>query len=387
MKGNLTRCGARSWRLKFDVGSDPVTGKRLTKFVTLKGTRTRAQATKILAGALSGDFVDPSRETVAGFAERWLRDWAKQNLGGKAFERYAGLLRKYVIPRVGGLPIQKLRAVDLQAIYAAMGDVSDATRLYVHRVMSRMLRHATQWGTTSRNVATLVDAPKARTSEVEILTPEQVNVVLEALHGHWLHPIAVLALGSGARRGELLGLQQRDLDLDTGIMRIERAVEQTQQDLTIKAPKTRHGRRVVTLAPVTIEVLWAHRLAQQELWLALGRGKVTPETPVFATIDGGIMSPRSISKAWERTTKRLGIKASFHSLRHTHASTLLAEGVDPVSVSRRLGRPPSRFLCMHICCGPTTALVRSFSVCLDPRRERPVPVRCQFSVLFFSSVC
>jgi integrase len=229
------------------------------------------------------------------------------------------------------------RAAKLQAIYAAMGDVSDATRLYVHRVTSRMLRHAAQWGIVQQNVATLVDAPKARTSEGEVLTPKQVNMVLEALQGHWLHPIAVLALGSGARRGELLGLRWRDLDLDSGTMRIERAVEQTRQGIAIKSPKTRHGRRVVTLAPVTIDVLRVHRRAQQEQWLALGRGKVAPEMPAFATIDGEIMSPRSISKAWERTTKRLGIGASFHSLRHTHASTLLAEGVDPVTVSRRLG--------------------------------------------------
>jgi integrase len=338
MKGNLTRRGERSWRLKFDAGRDPATGKRLTKFVTLRGTKTeaQAQATKILAGALSGEFVDPSRETVAGFAERWLRDWASQNLGGKAFERYAELLRKYVIPRVGGLPIQKLRAADLQAIYAAMSDVSDATRLYVHRVTSRMLRHATQWGIVHQNVATLVDAPKARAEEVEVLTPEQANAVLEALRGHWLHPIAALALGSGARRGELLGIRQRDLDLDTGTMRIERAVEQTKQGITIKAPKTRHGRRVVTLAPVTVDIMRMHWRTQQERWLALGLGKVPPETPVF-TVDGTVMSPRSISKAWERAARRLGIKASFHSLRHTHASTLLAEGVDVVTVSRRLG--------------------------------------------------
>jgi integrase len=339
VKGNLTRRGARSWRLKFDAGRDSVTHDRITKYITLKGTKAEAQreAAKIIAATVTGEYVDPSRETVAGFAERWLRDWASQNLGGKAYERYTELLRKYVIPRVGGLPIQKLRAADLQAIYAAMGDVSDATRLYVHRVASRMLRHAAQWGVVHQNVATLVDAPKARASEVEILTPEQVNVVLETLQGHWLHPIAALALGSGARRGELLGLRWRDLDLDAGTMRIERAIEQTKQGITVKAPKTRHGRRVVTLAPVTIDLLRTHRRMQQEQWLALGRGKMAVETPVFATVEGEIMSPRSISKAWERATRRLDIKASFHSLRHTHASTLLAEGVDPVTVSRRLG--------------------------------------------------
>ena len=296
--------------------------------------QAQAQAAKILASAITGQFVDPSAETVGAFAERWLAIWATQNLGGKAYERYAELLRKHVIPRVGGLPIQKLRATDLQAIYAG---VSDGTRLYVHRVTSRMLRHATQWGVTHQNVASLVDAPKARPAEAEILTPDQVNAVLADLREHWMHPIVALAVGSGARRGELLGLRWRDLHLDSGIMKIERALEQTKQGITVKAPKTRHGRRVVALAPVTIDVLRAHRRTQQEQWLVLGRGKVPPEMPVFATVDGEVLSPRSISKAWERATKRLGINAPFHSLRHTHASTLIAAGVDVVTVSRRLG--------------------------------------------------
>jgi len=292
---------------------------------------------KILASTVTGEFVDPSQETVACFGERWLIDWASHNLGGKALERYSELLRKYVFPRVGGLPIQKLQAADLQAIYAAMGDVSDATRLYVHRVTSRMLRHATQWGVTHRNVATLVDAPKTSEVEVEVLTPRQVATVLEALQGHWLHPIVALALGSGARRGEILGLRWHDVDLDGGTIRIERAVEQTKQGIAVKPPKTRHGRRTVTLAPVTVDVLRAHWRTQQEQWLASGRGKVARETPVFATVDGVIMSPRSISKAWERMTRRLGIKACFHAIRHHHASRLIANGMDVVTVSRRLG--------------------------------------------------
>ena len=170
-----------------------------------------------------------------------------------------------------------------------------------------------------------------------MLTPEQVNAVLADLREHWMYPIVAPPLGSGARRGELLGLRWRDLNLDTGTMKIERAVEQTKQGTSVKAPKTRHGRRIVTLAPATVDVLRAHWRMQREQWLALGRGKLAPETPVFATIDGEIMSPRSISKAWERATKRLCINATFHSLRHTHASTLIAAGVDVVTVSRRLG--------------------------------------------------
>jgi integrase len=95
-------------------------------------------------------------------------------------------------------------------------------------------------------------------------------------------------------------------------MQVERAVEQTKQGITVKPPKTRHGHRTITLAPVTVEVA------------GIGQGKVAP---AFATVDGKILSPRSISKAWERVTGRLGIKFSFHATRHHHASCLIAAGL------------------------------------------------------------
>jgi integrase-like protein len=157
MKGNLTRRGRSSWRLKYDEAADS-NGQRITKYVTLKGTRAQAQveATKILAAAATGQHVDPSRETVAQFVERWLRDWADPNVSNKTYTRYEQLLRKHVCTRVGAMPVQKLTAAHLQNIYAAMAKerLAERTRLHVHRVVSRMLGHAAQWGVVVRNVAT-----------------------------------------------------------------------------------------------------------------------------------------------------------------------------------------------------------------------------------------
>src|SRR5262245_60172673 len=115
---NLTKRGAKSWRLKFDAGRDPATGKRITKYVTLRGTKQQAQAeaTRILAGHSVGQFVDPHRETVAEFTTRWLRDWATDNISAKTYESYEGILRAHVIPRIGGIPIQRLRAAHLQGV-------------------------------------------------------------------------------------------------------------------------------------------------------------------------------------------------------------------------------------------------------------------------------
>jgi integrase len=161
MRGSITRRGRSSWRLKYDLGRDPVTGRRQTRYATLRGTRAQAQAeaAKILASVATGTHVDPSTETTAAFIERWLADWANANVSNKTWTRYAQLLRKHIAARLGSVPIQKLKAADLQAAYAAMAQegLADRTRLHAHRVMHTMLKHAAQWGVVARNVATMVE--------------------------------------------------------------------------------------------------------------------------------------------------------------------------------------------------------------------------------------
>jgi integrase len=266
MKGHLKRRGEHSWRLKYDIGADG-RGTRQTRYVTLKGTKAEAQreAAKILASVATGAHVDPSAETVAAFVERWLRDWADSNVSNKTWTRYAQLLRKHLCAHVGSIPLQKLRAADLQAIYATMAkhELADRTRLNLHRVVSTMLKHAVQWGVVARNVATMVDAPRVKAHEVEVLSPQQIQSALASLRSPELKTIAAVALGTGLRRGELLALRWQDVELDRAVCRVEQAVEQTTRGgIVIKAPKTRHGRRAVSLAPTTVAVLREHWAAQ-----------------------------------------------------------------------------------------------------------------------------
>ena len=180
----------------------------------------------------------------------------------------------------------------------AKDGLADRTRLHLHRVVSTMLKHAAQWGAVARNVATMVDAPRVKASELEILTPEQLRAALASLRSPELDPIADVALGSGLRRGELLALRWQDVDFDGATLRVEQAVEQTKRGGTIlKAPKTRHGRRAVSLAPATVAVLREHWRAQQETRLALGLGKAPRDGFVFANWDGAIRSPHWLTQA------------------------------------------------------------------------------------------
>jgi integrase len=199
--------------------------------------------------------------------------------------------------------------------------------------LSRVLGYAVENGTLARNVAEIRKPPKAEEVEIEILAPGQIADVLAKLEGRTLLPIVSLALATGLRRGELLGLQWGDADLDKGTLRIERSVEETRSGLRLKPPKTRRGRRNIKLPPDTVALLRAHKVKLLEFRLALGLGKIEPATLVFSTVEGGLLRPRNITKAWSRVMPG----KQFHSLRHTHASMLINAGVDILTISRRLG--------------------------------------------------
>lgn len=343
MKGNLTRRGKASWRLKFDAGTDPASGKRLTKYVTLKGTKAQAQAeaAKIIASTVTGEFVDPSQETVAAFIERWLADHADHNVGHKAWTRYAELLRKHVGSRVGNIPIQKLQAKDLARVYSEMAKegLSDLTRLHAHRVARTMLKHAVQWGVVFRNVADLVDAPRVAADEVIIPSTDQIDAILTALRGGELYAVIATAIGSGLRRGELCALRWSNVDLESGSLRVVQSLEQTKRGgLLFKAPKSAAGKRAVSLSPSTVAVLRTHKREQQERRLALGLGRTPADGFVFASVDGTALKPATLTQAWKRIMARMGTpELTLHCLRHYHVSALISAGIDILSVSRRIG--------------------------------------------------
>ena len=191
-------------------------------------------------------------------------------------------------------------------------------------------------GTLARNVATIHAPPKVEEREIEILTAQQIVERMTKLEGHALYPIAALAIATGTRRGELLGLQWGDVDGAT--IRVERSVEETKAGLRVKSPKTKRGRRNIALPPDAIAILRAHKVKILELRLALGMGNITPETWIFSTIDGDLLSPDNLSRDWRRiSTARKLPRVSFHALRHANASVLISKGVDILTISRRLG--------------------------------------------------
>lgn len=341
-QGTITRRGKSSWRIKYDLPRDE-SGNRRTAYTTVRGKRADAERElrRRLTTIDNGTHVDPSKLTLGDYLDSWLEDVAPQNVAPKALERYRGLVNNQVKPHLDGVRLQKLRPADIAVWHhklATTGAISKRTIRNAHGVLRTALGHAAAVEMVERNVAAIIKPPKVEKPEITILTADQIADTLARLEGHSLYPITALAIGTGARRGEIAALRWGDLDLDAATLRIERSLEQTKAGIRVKSPKTPAGRRTVSLPAFAVTVLRDHRRAQLELRLALGAGALPTDAPMFGTVEGDWPNPYSISDRWRNAvrTRRLP-KVTFHALRHSHASALITAGLDIVAVSRRLG--------------------------------------------------
>src|SRR5262249_11737549 len=232
--GHIRRRGENSWELKFDLGTNPVTGKRETRYHSFKGTKREAQAelVRLSAEALKGAYVDASGETISQFADRWFRDWASHHVSPKTAERYRQLIANQV-KHLGATPVQKVKPVHLNALYRKLlqsGGIDGAplaaqTVGHVHRLLRRIFGHAMQWGVIFQNPAAVVHPPRVQQTEIEVIREDEIRLVLNALRSRNqpLYTIATVALATGMRRGELLALRWKDIDLDTAKLRVEQS--------------------------------------------------------------------------------------------------------------------------------------------------------------------
>ena len=312
MKGHIRERSPGHWAIVIDV-RDSQTGKRKRRWHSFAGTKRQAQVecARLISEMQGGVAVDPSRITVAAFLDRFERDWVAVHVSAHSAGRYRGALGQ-VRRHLGDAQLQKVRPADVAGFYATLSRSGLAARTIrlVHCVLHRALAQAKTWGVIRDNVTENVKPPPAPDRETQMLQPDQARELLDRLRGHPLHLLASLALATGMRRNEMLALRWKDVDLDAGRLTIEQSLEQTRaHGIRIKAPKTRNGRR-----------------------------RSPADSPVLATFDGKPQSPNAITKAWPVAMAAIGMSGvTLHSLRHTHASMLIASGMDILTISRRLG--------------------------------------------------
>src|SRR5262249_46384740 len=238
----------------------------------------------------SGAYVEPSKQTVARYFQEWLRDWAPAKAGPKTLDGYRQWGR-HLCAALGDLPLQRVRGGDLMRMYRELADknrkprpLSPRSIKHLHVLTCRLFRHAVRQGDIKVDPSKQIDAPSVPRTEAPVLKAEEIPIMLNGLRGSVFYPIAVVALGTGMRRGELCGLRWCDVDLEGGKLKVVQSIEQTQRgELRIKPPKSAAGRRTISLSPSIVAVLQERRREQLELRLKLGMGKPPADELVFAS--------------------------------------------------------------------------------------------------------
>ena len=348
MKGHIRQRGSKSWAIVLDLGRD-ADGKRRQKWHTVKGSKKDAQRelARLLHEINTGAYVEPTRMTVSDYLDRWLEDYARSNVSPKTFERYEEIVRLHLKPSLGHHVLSKLQPLHIARYYSEAlvsgrkdgkgGGLSAQSVLHHHRVLRAALHQAVKWLLLPRNPADAVNPPRPQHREMHALDERATAKLLGAAEDTRLALPVLLAVTTGLRRGEILGLRWRDVDFQGGILAVRQSLEQTRGGLTFKQPKTAKGRRVVVLPSLALEALRQHKAKQATVKLALGPAYDDHDL-VCARDDGKPWPPDAFSTAFVGLVRKAGIaRTRFHDLRHTHATQLLRQGVHPKIVSERLG--------------------------------------------------
>ena len=296
----------------------------------------------------TGEHVDPTRMTV----RQWLTTWlaaVRIEISPKSHERYTEIVENFLVPALGNLPIAKLAPAHIQDAYnqwatggrrdGKSGGLAPRTRRHIHRILKAALSRAVEQQILARNPADVFKKrlPKVERRDLVTLTAEQSVRLLDAIKHTRTYWPALIASMTGMRRGEVLGLRWKNVDLERETLRVVESIEQTKTGLRFKAPKTEKA-RAITLPAYAVEELRRLKAQQAEELLMLGI-RQNGQTLVCGQADGNPLQPRSLTHEFTRLVARLKDlpRVRFHDLRHSHATQMLLAGVHPKVAQERLG--------------------------------------------------
>lgn len=342
MRGHIVKRGKDSYSIKVSLGFDATVGKYKYQWVTVKGTKADAEKrrTELLHQLDTGSYMKPGKTTLKEYLELWLRDYAKANLSARGYERYESVSRVHLIPALGAIPLTLLKPEHLQKLYTRQLDagLSARTVRYTHVIAHKALATAVKWGMVARNIADATSPPKLQRTDIQTWDESELTQFLEIARSTQYYALFYLALFTGMRRSELLALRWCDIDFILSQVNVSRGLHHLRDgSYVFTQPKSASSVRSIALSPSALMVLDNHHTTKLIEAGMLGM-KLKDSDLVFCHLDGMPLRPNTISRAWQTTAKRAGIKViRFHDARHTHASLMLKQGIHPKIVQERLG--------------------------------------------------
>jgi integrase len=280
---------------------------------------------------------------VAKYLDKWLETSVKPRVRPRTYDDYVSLMTRYIREPLGAIKLAELRPIDIQKVYLSMQERELSPRVirYTHAVLSSALKQAVKWDMLHRNPASSVDLPRMVRKEMKAMSPTEASRFLEAVKDTRQYALFNFALTTGMRPQEYLGLKWSDIDFEKGAATVRRAIVWKREKgggWAFAEPKTPRSRRTIPLPASTVKALLEHKRQQGIQRLRTG-SEWQDHGLVFPTSIGTPYTLSSLTNKWLKPALAKAELTGFslYSLRHTHATLLLANGENAKVASERLG--------------------------------------------------
>lgn len=345
----LTGKGQTRWQAKMRLGRDEAGA-----WGWRTGTYDTQREAKAALRAWEREIEEPAQpgadRPLADYLRTWLRTVKRHTVRPTTYQSYTWQVEAHIVPQLGHVLLGNLTTGQIQAYYSAQrdagghagGQLSPRMVRYSHGLLKQALDHAVRSGILRSNPAAAAVPPRAAPKAGERWSNDQAARFLVAAAGAPYSPIWPVALATGLRLGELLGLRWSDVDLDGGTLGVARSVAPLRGiGATMQDPKSRRGVRAMAIGPRLVALLGAHRAAQLQARMAARTWE--DGDLVFASRAGTPITAGNLRRAYLAAIVAAGVpRIRLHDLRHTNASALVEAGVGIDTVSRRLGHADSR---------------------------------------------
>lgn len=328
-----------SWYYVTDLGTNPLTGARKRK--KKRGFKTKREAEKALAlieaDFLKGVYFEQSNVLFKDHLKDWFST-KKNNINIQTAQTYQSYLKNRIIPYLGQVKLAELTPKLLQSYVNNLVEegLASSTIKKAYNIIKSSLDFAVDMELISNNPAKKVQLPKEQKKEITVWGVKEVRTFLKVASHHRWYIAFHLAITTGMRRGEILGLRWKDVDLEKGILYVRQTLSKDGK-LFLSGAKTASSIRGIKLSNETISSLKKHKIALSKTKFQYG-SSYSDYDLVVCTEDGNPVNPENLKRTYAKLIKDANVpKIRFHDLRHTHATMLLAQGVHAKVISERLG--------------------------------------------------
>lgn len=346
-KKTVTRNGKpyTYWEARITTGRDPGTGKQIQRSFT--GKTQKEVREKMQAAAVEinqGTYTAPSKLTMGQWLDIWQRDYLG-SLKPCTVRTYKTAIGNHILPALGAVKLSDLHPHTVQGFINGLELAPSSARL-VYQVLHRALEKAVDLEYIPRNPSDRCELPRMERKEIHPLDDDQLSALLEAAEGTTMEYLVRVALFTGMRQSELLGLTWDAVDFITGVVSVNKQLSRLEHRKTsglFVSPKSGKG-RAITAAPLVLRALQAQKRRQAEMQLRAGAIWSNPHGLVFTNEAGAPLEQRNIDYHFRRISTAAGLEGvRFHDLRHTYAVNSIRAGDDIKTVQGNLGHATAAF--------------------------------------------